>query len=130
MRVSRGKVKRVVNPLAAAKREARRQRDGAFVALLKRHGILEPEQEFQFALGESPPREWRFDFAWPGWTVAVEVEGGAWSKGRHTRGAGFIADMQKYNTAALLGWKVLRITPQQMDDLNTVALIKRALSQT
>ena len=58
-------------------------------------------------------RRWKFDFALPG-TLAVEIEGGAWSGGRHTRSKGFIADMSKYNHAAALGWVVLRFTPQQV----------------
>lgn len=44
----------------------------------------------------------------------MEVEGGIWSGGRHTRGAGFIKDLEKYNMATKLGWKVFRFTPQQM----------------
>lgn len=59
-------------------------------------------------------RKWRFDFANLQYKVAVEVEGGAYTKGRHTRPKGFIADMEKYNAAAELGWIVLRYTPQQM----------------
>jgi hypothetical protein len=57
-----------------------------------------------------PARRWRFDFAWPARMVALEVEGGAWSGGRHTRGAGFTADIEKYNRAAVLGWTVIRAT--------------------
>jgi very-short-patch-repair endonuclease len=57
-----------------------------------------------------PARRWRFDFAWPDAMVAVEVEGGVWTGGRHTRGAGFQADCRKYNAAVLLGWRVLRYT--------------------
>ena len=67
-----------------------------------------PEREFQFA----KPRRWRFDFAWPKYMLAVEIEGGVWSQGRHTRGVGFVADCEKYNTATLMGWRVLRFPTQ------------------
>lgn len=60
------------------------------------------------------PRRWRFDFANPRLKIAVEQEGGVWSFGRHTRGSGFVKDMEKYNMAVKLGWRVLRFTPQQI----------------
>lgn len=56
-----------------------------------------------------PDRRWRFDFACPESRVAIEIEGGAWTGGRHTRGAGFIADAEKYMEATLLGWTVIRL---------------------
>ncbi len=71
-------------------------------------GLPEPVAEYRFA----PPRRWRFDYAWPEARIAVEVEGGAWVGGRHTRAGGFIADMEKYNRAAVLGWRILRYTPK------------------
>ena len=73
-------------------------------------GLPHPIPEFPFA----PPRRWRFDYAWPDHKIALEVEGGAWTRGRHTRGSGFIRDMAKYNQAALLGWRVFRVTPDQL----------------
>ncbi|WP_139121780.1 PDDEXK family nuclease [Piscirickettsia litoralis] len=71
------------------------------------------EQEYRF----HPKRRWRFDFAMPVYKLAVEVEGGAYSQGRHTRGKGFEADCEKYNAAAELGWRVLRYTPQQVEKI-------------
>ena len=65
-----------------------------------------PETEYRF----HPKRRWRFDFAWPKMKLAVEVEGGTWSGGRHTRGGGFAKDCEKYNAAVMLGWRVLRFT--------------------
>jgi len=62
-------------------------------------------------------RKWRFDFSHPELKIAIEIEGGVWSKGRHLRGQGFINDMEKYNKASLLGWKILRYTPQQINNI-------------
>jgi very-short-patch-repair endonuclease len=56
------------------------------------------------------PRRWRFDCAWPAEKVAVELEGGVWSSGRHTSGIGFSKDLEKLNAAVELGWRVLRYT--------------------
>ena len=72
-----------------------------------------PVRELQFA----PPRRWKFDFAWPAENhrLAVEIEGGIWTKGRHSRGKGITADAEKYNFATLANWRVLRYTT---DDLN------------
>jgi hypothetical protein len=46
----------------------------------------------------------------------LEQEGGIWTGGRHSRGKGMQGDMQKYNRAAILGWSVIRCTPQQIAD--------------
>lgn len=62
--------------------------------------------EFRFC--ES--RKWRFDFAHPGSRVAIELECGVYSGGRHTRGSGFEGDCEKYNAAQEQGWRVFRFT--------------------
>ena len=59
-------------------------------------------------------RTWRFDYAVPASRVALEVEGGVWTGGRHTSPQGFLADIEKYNAAALLGWTVVRTTPDRL----------------
>jgi very-short-patch-repair endonuclease len=71
---------------------------------------LNPVREFRFC-----NRMWRFDFAFPDKKVAVEIEGGIWTGGRHTRGSGFVHDLDKYNTAARMGWSVLRYAPQMVE---------------
>lgn len=60
-------------------------------------------------------RKWRFDFACLEIATAIEIDGGVWTQGRHSRGTGQVADMEKLNTAQLFGWIVLRYTPQQFD---------------
>lgn len=58
-----------------------------------------------------PTRKWRADFAIPSAKLLIEIDGGAWSGGRHTRGAGFIGDCEKLNAAACMGYRVLRYQP-------------------
>ena len=59
-----------------------------------------------------PTRKWRADFALPTWKILIEIDGGVWSGGRHTRGAGFVGDCHKINAAGILGWCVLRYQPK------------------
>jgi very-short-patch-repair endonuclease len=63
-----------------------------------------------------PKRRWKADYALPFHRILIEIEGGAWSdkRQRHTWGTGFEKDCEKYNEAAILGWRVLRFTPQMM----------------
>lgn len=85
-------------------------------------GVRVPVEEYRFA----PPRRWRFDYAWPMQKVALEVEGGVFTRGRHTRGKGFMNDMAKYNAATLAGWRVFRVTPDQLLS-HGVDLVKQAI---
>jgi hypothetical protein len=55
-------------------------------------------------------KDWRFDFLWRDARIAVEIEGGTWSGGRHVTGAGYAEDCRKYNAAELAGFMVLRFT--------------------
>lgn len=82
---------------------------GCFAELCVMHGLSRPVHEHRFS-----ERRWRFDAAWPEHAVAMEQEGGFWRYGRHARGVGAEADMEKYNAAVTLGWRLLRFTPQQI----------------
>ena len=73
-------------------------------------------------------RRWRFDFAWPDHMLAVEVDGGVWSGGRHTRGKGYINDCDKINTATDLGWRVLRFTGEHIKSGSAIEMIERMIN--
>jgi len=75
--------------------------------------------EFRF----HPFRKWRFDYAQPLLKIALEVEGGVWSGGRHTRGSGFLGDIEKYNAATAAGWSIFRCTTDGVSFHNTWILI-------
>ncbi len=95
-------------------------------ALCREMGIPEPTAEVRF----HPSRKWRFDWAWEAAKVALEIDGGLFANGRHTRGAGFRADMEKFNHAAALGWRVFRSEPEQLRIRNALALIRGAMEAT
>lgn len=81
------------------------------------------EQEYKF----HPERNWRADFLITGTKILVEVEGGIWSGGRHTRGKGFTADCEKYAEATLLGYIVVRFTSSQVKSGYAIQAIERLI---
>lgn len=101
----------------------RKRKDSVAEILLMKH-LEELKVGYYREIRFHAERKWRFDFTlWerfggpriPGpCRVAIEIEGGAWTQGRHTRGKGFEADIRKYNEAAKLGWTVLRFTPNMI----------------
>lgn len=68
-----------------------------------------------------PIRRWKSDWAIPSAKILIEIEGAIFVAGRHSRGAGMIQDMCKYNTAATMGYFVLRFHP---GDIRTGLLFK------
>ncbi len=85
------------------------------------------------------PRRWRFDVEFPvqyidhWWGhihLAVEVDGGGWIGGRHSRGGGIENDCEKLSTAVSMGYTVMRVTPKQVKDGRALEWIRRALGET
>lgn len=93
-----------------------------FTTLCKSDLRLDCVKEYRF----HPERRWRFDYAIPSHKIALEVEGGVWTGGRHTSPKGFLGDIEKYNAATLLGWRVFRTTPDALLTTATLKLIKQA----
>ena len=86
-------------------------------------GFKDFVREYKFC----PTRRWRLDLADLCRLLAIEVEGGIWTGGRHVRGSGFTKDIDKYNELAILGWRLLRFTPDQVRVGVALQCIKRAL---
>lgn len=95
------------------------------VAFCRASGLPEPVTEYRF----HKTRRWRLDLAWPDKLIAVEIHGGVWTRGRHTRGAGFSKDCEKMSNAAILGWRVLACTTQQVDSGLALSWIEDALTR-
>ena len=102
-------------------------------ALFREYEIPSPVLEYRF----HKTRKWRFDMAWPrifakangkialgGGGVYLEIDGGLWTGGRHTRGAALVKDYEKRNAATVLGWRGLWTTPEGLTSdamLKTIA---------
>lgn len=79
------------------------------------------EQEFYF----HPDRKWRADFHLIGKKILVEVEGGIWNGGRHTRGKGYLGDIEKYNAATMMGYQVIRFSTDQVKSGHAIQQIEK-----
>jgi len=101
------------------------------LAYFKECKLPSPEVEFKF----HPERRWKLDFAWPvghpgaiEGGVYLEVDGGIFSHGSHTRGARMLKTWERDNEATCRGWRGLRCQPRDLCTQATVDLIKRALA--
>jgi len=103
------KPRRSKRRVAVRKERVVSEGEAALAQQLKSYKI-EFEQEFKFHL----TRQWRADFHLVNKKILVEVEGGIWSNGRHTRGKGYLGDMEKYNAAVMLGYQVIRFSTEQV----------------
>ena len=84
------------------------------------------EREYVFA----PPRRWRADFVIDHYRYApllVEIDGGTWSLGRHNRPSSIAKEYEKGAAAAILGYRVIHATTEQVMDGTALQWIKQAL---
>lgn len=97
---------------------------GVLIGQIRLLKLPEPVREHRFC-----ERRWRFDLAWPERLLAVEVDGGIHSNGRHVRGKGYTNDCVKLNRAALEGWTVLRVTTGMVSSGEAIGSLERALRE-
>jgi very-short-patch-repair endonuclease len=84
---------------------------------------LKPEREVAFA----PGRKFRFDFLFPEDKLAIEIDGGTRTFGRHSRHGGITSDCVKYNLAVRLGYRVLRYTTEMVEQGTAINDVREIL---
>lgn len=97
-----------------------------FLRLLAARRLPEPVPEHRFAA----PRKWRIDWAWPDQKVALEIQGGIFSRGRHVRGGAMLKEWEKLNCGAGLGWRFLFCQPTELCHIRTIDEIEKAIKYT
>ena len=95
------------------------------------------ERQYHYAADQG--RDHRADFAFPPERLLVEVEGGLYGKGapcrlcgRRPGGAhgsvtGVLADLERSKLAAVAGFRVLRVTPAEVNDGTALRWVLAAL---
>lgn len=115
--------RRYVPKVAPDSRESRAKRVTALPE--PRLRVSEPEEQLAWQLraeGLAFEREyrfhesrlWRLDFWFAGAKLAVEIDGGGWVNGRHSRGEGIERDCEKTSHIAMAGYRLMRVTPGQV----------------
>ncbi len=85
-----------------------------------------PVAEFRF----HESRRWRIDVAFPAVKLGVEIDGGNFKRGgggRHARGVGIRGDMEKQAALAALGWRVIRVMPEHVENGTALAWVRAAM---
>lgn len=100
---------------------------------MKSLGLPAPKPHFKF----HSKRKWSVDFAWPDFKIIVEIEGGIWSRWKsgqysgtgHSHPLGILRDMEKYNAAGFLGYRVFRFAGDEVKSGEAVTFIQAVLEQ-
>ena len=89
---------------------------------IKAAHLPEPKRQYKF----HEDRQWKADFAWTEhqYRIILEVDGGVFSGGRHTRGAEYTKDRKRDNEATLRGWTVYRVTTGMVTDGTALQLLE------
>ena len=78
--------------------------EDVFAAQLDAVGLDGYVREYQAI----PGRRFRFDLCWVKERLPVEIQGGTYSRGAHSRPLGIKRDYEKGNLAIKYGWRVLQ----------------------
>jgi very-short-patch-repair endonuclease len=107
--------KQAARILPRGKRGAPRRKRTDLGAVLEEQLRLARMEGFVRELRFHPIRRWRLDLAWPDIKLAVECEGlSRRGVGYHQSPAGVAGDCEKHSALAAMGWRLLRVTAEQI----------------
>lgn len=110
------------NAEAKALRRLLGQRD-AFLFFIRKLLELGLDVRLEYRFHHS--RRWRFDVAILDLELAVEVDGGGWTRGRHHRPQGRDNDNEKDAAAQADGWRVIHVSPEHIANGEALSLVER-----
>ena len=73
-----------------------------------------------------PGRRFRADFALPAYRLLIEVVGGVYTRQAHGSVTGVLKDIDRLNRGTILGWRMLRVTPQMVEDGTAKEMVRDA----
>ena len=102
-----------------------RKWEDLFLFQLRTEGLPRPREQFKF----HDTRRWSSDFAWPDKKIIVEIEGGIWRRGggAHSHPTNILRDIEKYNNAALLGYRLFRFSDRELKNGEAMRIMKLVL---
>ena len=136
LKSARDKWGRSVKQYKGVKHDEQKDNLKLFDKLCEAHGLPLADHEYEFA--KELGRKWRFDHLFDGW-LAVEKDGGLYGRGpkcetcghrppgAHSSIAQMENDREKDRHAVLLGYAVVRFTPEEFEDGSAFVFIKRLL---
>lgn len=107
--------------------ERSHEREKLVLALLEQLKWLKLDRCFIREHRFHQDRRWRLDLYVPDHALGVELHGGTWTGGRHTRGYGFQRDREKMNAAIEAGIRVLEYTADDVRKGTAALQIERIL---
>jgi hypothetical protein len=117
-------VKEVRTTIETPSKSRQERRGATFEHKLLARELTQAQIAFQEEFRFHPKRRWRFDFLVD--NFGIEIVGGLWMKrGGHSQGQAQLDDMEKFNHAALLGYRVLQFTPGQVKNETAIKMITR-----
>ncbi|WP_263079249.1 endonuclease domain-containing protein [Endozoicomonas sp. Mp262] len=99
--------------------------EAALLHQIRAAKLPEPKREYRF----HSKRLWRADFAYPKLKILIEVQGGVWVNGGHSRGSGQNKDFEKFNAAQLEGWSVYQFTTNHIRTGMALEVIDSAIQR-